>query len=710
MKIFTDQLMKLFCTMETVFKKRGEKMKLLFCMLNLKKVLVNSAKGLGVVLLVFSLTAVLCFSPLMTGAAAAEELYLTILHTNDEHGAIIPHSPTVDYHPQRENPTVGGYARLASAVKLIREEKGAAGEPVLLLSGGDYIGGSPYSWLIPRGYALELKLKQLIGYDAVTIGNHEYDYGPEILAGYLQEAGYPEAHRQTAVIASNTVAPTEHPLAAKELFQENLLLTLDNGLKVGIFGLIGEQAISYTTANDPVTFLDQHETAERMVEDLHSHGAQLIIALSHSGVEHGEDQELARSVPGIDVIISGHCHTALFEPLVVNDTVIVQAGTLLRYLGRIDLAVDPESGKVRLRNEESDIPYLSTLGYQFPLDPEIDAVITDYTKIIDELIAAKTAGHFNNLLDSVALAEFEIPNYPQLQETPFGNFVTDAMRLITEEKTGSRVDFALQANGSIRGSVKPGTMPHALGQISVYDLAELIGLGIGPDGDAGYPVVATYLTGEEMRRVLEVAALLSEMMGDTFFLQFSGLRYSYNPQNAVLFNVPFLDQPIPSTMFFPSGAVISAERYSGEGHQTEDDSLYQPLEHGDEELYCLVTDAYVVSFLPLVGELMPQLNLVLKDSEGNPVAEDQLDSLIVYSEGQELKVWAAVLEYAASQPVGASGFPEIDSYYASTAGRINPTGSFPLVIWPLLILVVLVVLIVLLIKGIRRRRSKRSKT
>jgi 5'-nucleotidase / UDP-sugar diphosphatase len=156
--------------------------------------------------------------------------------------------------------------------------------------------------------------------------------------------------------------------------------------------------------------------------------------------------------------------------------------------------------------------------------------------------------------------------------------------------------------------------------------------------------------------------------------------------------------------------VISAERYSGEGHQTEDDSLYQPLEHGDEELYCLVTDAYVVSFLPLVGELMPQLNLVLKDSEGNPVAEDQLDSLIVYSEGQELKVWAAVLEYAASQPVGASGFPEIDSYYASTAGRINPTGSFPLVIWPLLILVVLVVLIVLLIKGIRRRRSKRSKT
>ena len=669
----------------------------------------GKGKIFALTLLGFSLAAGLFFNPLMIGSAAAEELYITILHTNDEHGAIIPHSPTVDFHPQRENPTVGGYARLASAVELIRAEKSPDGEPVLLLSGGDYIGGSPYSWLIPRGYALELKLKQLIGYDAVTIGNHEYDYGPDILAAYLQEAGYPEAHRQTAVIASNTIAPADHPLAAEELYLENLLLTLDNGLKVGLFGLIGEQAISYTTANDPVTFLDQHETAERMVEDLRGRGADLVIALSHSGVEHGEDQELARSVSGIDLIISGHCHTALFEPLIENDTIIVQAGTLLRYLGRIELAIDRESGKVRLRNEENEVPYLTTLDYQFPLDPEIDAVISDYTKSINELIAEKTAGSFTSILDSVALAEFEIPNYPQLQETPFGNFVTDAMRLVTEEKLGHRVDFALQANGAIRGSVKPGTMPHAFGQISVYDLAELVGLGIGPDGDAGYPIVAAYLTGDEMRKVLEVAALLSEMMGDTFFLQFSGLRYNYNPQNAVLFTVPFLDLPIPSTMIFPSGAVLSAERYTGEGHQTEDDSLYQPLEYGDQELYCLVTDAYVVSFLPLVGEMMPQLNLVLKDSEGNPVAEDQLDSLIVYSDGQELKVWTTVLEYAGSQPVGASGFPEIDPYYATVAGRINPTGSFPLIVWPLLILVVLIALIWFLITGIRRRRNRRTK-
>jgi 5'-nucleotidase / UDP-sugar diphosphatase len=659
-------------------------------------------------LVVLLMALILFFSPLMIKTASAEELYLTILHTNDEHSSVIPHSPTVDYHPSRENPTVGGYARLASAVKQVRAEKNASDEPVLLFSGGDYIGGSPYSWLIPRGYALELKMMQMIGYDAVTIGNHEYDYGPDLLAGYLEEAGYPEAHQLTTVLASNTIAPADHPLAARELFRENRLFTLSNGLKVGVFGLIGEQAISYTTANDPVTFLDQHETARRMVEDLRNQGAQLVIALSHSGVEHGEDQELARSVPGIDVIISGHCHTALFEPIIEGSTVIVQSGSLLRYLGRIELAFNPATGEMRLRNEEEGQPYLTTLDYQFPLDPEINAVIEEYTEIINGLIAEKTGGHFTDLLDRVALAEFEIPNYPQLQETPFGNFVTDAMRLITEEKTGHRVDFALQANGSIRGSITPGTMPHALGQVSVYDLAELIGLGIGPDGDAGYPIVAVYLTGEEMRRVLEVAALLSEMMGDTYFLQFSGLRYSYNPQNAVLFTVPFLDLQIPSTMIFPNGAVLSADRYTGEGHQTDDDSFYLPLERGEEELYCLVTDSYVVSFLPMVGELMPQLNLVLKDRDGNPVPEDQLDSLIVYTDGQEMKVWAAVLEYAASQPKGSSGLPEIDAYYASTAGRINPTWSVPLVIWPILILLALIILIILLIRKVKRRKKVRA--
>ncbi len=633
-------------------------------------------------------------------AAPDDELLLTVLHTNDEHSAVIPHSPTVDYHPERENPTVGGFARLASAVRMIRREKESAGEPVLLLSAGDYIGGSPYSWLIPEGVAPELTIMQAIGYDAVTIGNHEYDYGPGNLACYYRNAGYPSAHEETTVIASNTVTPADHFLAQDDLYRESSLVELDNGLRVGIFGLIGKQAISYITSNDPVTFTDQHETARKMVEDLRSRGAMLIIALTHARVE--EDVELAREVDGIDLIVGGHCHTALHEPILENDTIIVQAGSLLEYFGRVELAYAPASGEVRLRNEGNSLPYLHRLDYTYPLDPEISGLIDGYTAELGMLIAEKTDRQFSSVLDTVAFASFEMPNQPPLQETSFGNFVTDAMRLVAAEKIGRRVDVAIQANGAIRGGVVPGSMPHSLGQISVYDLGELVGLGIGPDGSAGYSVVAAYLTGEEIRRALEVAALLSEMMGDTYFLQFSGLRYYYNPQNAVLLTVPFLDLPIPSTR-----AVINAERYVGEGRQGLEDDQYMPIERGDEELYCLVTDSYIVSFLPMVGEMLPQLDIVLKDEYGNPVPEEELDRLTVKINGDDLKVWAAVLEYAAMQPVGDTGLPEIDPYYASTAGRINPQWTVPLIIWLILILVILIAGIFFLVRHIRKRRRKK---
>jgi len=655
-------------------------------------------KRLYLVLVCFALSICFVFCSPVT-FAADEELYLTILHTNDEHGSVIPHSPAVDFHPARENPTVGGYARLATAVEEIRKEKASLGEPVLLLSAGDYIGGSPFSWLIPHGHAMELKLKQMIGYNAVVIGNHEYDYGPDILADYFIEAGYPAAHEQTVILASNTVAPADHPLASKGLYRESKIIELENGLKVGLFGLIGKQAISYTTANEPVSFTDQHETAERLVDQLRAEGADLVIAITHSRVE--EDIELARAVPGIDVIVGGHCHSALEEPVIEKDTIIVQAGSLLKYLGRLDIAYNTTDGNVRLRNTEQGVPHLLLLDYNYQLDPEINAVIEDYTMLLNELITLQTGGRFQHVLDTVMLSEFDILDYPPLEESSFGNFVADAMRLITEEKTGHKVDFALQANGSIRGSVTPGTMPHALGKVSVYDLGELVGLGIGPDGYAGYSIVAAYLTGEEMMRVLEVAALLSEMLGDTYFLQFSGLRYSYNPGNAILFTVPFLDLPIPTTR-----SVISAERYIGEGRQGFDDQLYLPLEHGDEELYCLVTDSYIVSFLPMIGEMLPQLDIVLKDINGNPVDADNLDSLVVNLDGQDLKVWATVLEYAAGQPIGASGLPEADYYYAVTAGRINKAWSFPLVVLPILVVALLVFIVLLLFRKMKHKKGR----
>ncbi len=650
----------------------------------------------GISLLVLFL--VLSFlSASIAGAAPEEELYFTILHTNDEHGSVIPHSPAVDFHPLRENPTIGGYARLASAVSGIREEKEAAGEPVLLLSGGDYLGGSPYSWLITRGHAPEITLKHALGYNAVVIGNHEFDYGADALAGYFKQAGYPAAHEKTAVLASNMEVPAGHPLAREGLYRDSLLTELENGLKIGFFGLIGQDAVSVTAPHDPVEFSDQHEAARKMVDHLRQQGAQLVVAITHSGVE--EDRELARSVPGINVIVGGHCHTALYEPVIEEGTIIVQAGSLLAYLGKLELAYNPSGGELRIRNTEDGEPFLLPIDHSYPPDPEIERAVEEYTLKLNELVSDMTDGRFEHILDTVVLADFEVPNHPPLQESPFGNFVADAMRLVAGEKTGERVDFALQANGSIRGSINPGAMPHALGKVSVYDLTELIGLGVGPDGAPGYPLVKVYLTGDEIRRALEVSVLLAELMGDTYFLQFSGLRYDYNPQNALYLTVPFIDLPIPTTR-----AVVSAERYTGEGRQGFDDDLYEPIEWDDQELYSLVTDSYIVSFLPMVGDMLPQLDIVLKDRDGNPVPAEALDDLIMYVNGEELKVWRTVLDYAADQPEGESGLPEMDFYYATTAERINEVPGIPLIIRPLLILFALIGGIIYLVR--RRRRSR----
>ena len=297
-----------------------------------------------------------------------------------------------------------------------------------------------------------------------------------------------------------------------------------------------------------------------------------------------------------------------------------------------------------------------------------------------------------------------LSNLPPLSETALGNFVTDAMRFVAQEFTGKRVDIASEANGNIRNSIFPGTMEHSAGNISFYDIAEATGVGRGRDGRPGCPIASVYLTGEEVRHVLEISVLLQELMGDSFFLHLSGLRYSYNPANAVLLTVPFVDLPIPTMR-----AVTGAELYTGDGIQTANSEQYVPLGRGDEELYHLVVNGYLLLFLPLVTDLLPQLEVVAKNADGEPVPTDRLDELIIrHPDGSELKVWEAVVMYALAQGSGVDGIPQISGYYADVAGRITKVWTFPLLGWLLLILAAIVGGIIYLILRRRKRRISRD--
>lgn len=629
------------------------------------------------------------------------EIYFTLLHTNDEHSQLIPHSSAVDYHPTLANTAIGGFPRLATAIKQIREEKAALGEEVLLVSGGDFIGGTAFSWLIPRGHGAELTIMQKLGYNVTTIGNHEYDYGTEVLTNYLTAAGYPEAHTTTAVLATNIQVDPNHPMMKNDLYREYHIVEMGNGLKVGFFGFIGEEAITVSADTKPFTFKDQKETARKAVADLKAQGVDLVMAVSHSGLE--EDKVLAKEVEGIDVIIGGHSHTELHQPIWVEETMILQAGAYLKYLGRVDLAYNPQTGKLRYRNQELDQPFLMLMDSSIPSDPEIVELIAGYTEELNQLISYFTDGKFNDMMDIVVKSDFTLETLA-LQESPFGNFVTDAMRLITTEKTGKRVDVAIQANGSIRGSLIPGSMDYSKGQIAFYDLSALISLGYGSDGFAGYPITSFYLTGDEIRRSLEVANLISELMGDIYFLQFSGLRYDFNPSDVVLLNVPVKDIPVPSVR-----SVKKAELYTGEGIQSFDGENYVPLKRGDSTLYHVVADSYILSFLPMAGELLPQLEIVPKDQDGNPIAFEDFHTLELYDGDKQLKVWQTVVEYAASLEAGQDGIPVIPEYYRDVAGRINPVKRVPLLVWMIGILVITIMIFVFLVKGILRNRRRRRR-
>jgi 5'-nucleotidase / UDP-sugar diphosphatase len=626
--------------------------------------------------------------------ASSQVRRFTILNTTDEHSTLVP-LPMVDYYPGQVNPAIGGYARLSTLVNEIRRDKNE--EPVLLFSSGDIMGGTPFAWLILEGYSAEIELMKLIGYDAMTIGNHEFDYGPDLLADYFSRAGYPLYGEKLPVIASNLSIPEGHGLN-KTGIKENHIFELDNGLMVGVFGLLGNSAYSVASFAEPVGVSDQHSAAERQVRLLRGAGADIVIAITHAGIE--EDRRLAADVDGIDVILGGHDHHLSFEPEIINNTIVFHSGYYLRYLGKLEFEWDDASFELSLVNKNNNSPFLIPLDHTIDEDPVIKALAYEFIEDLNEFVSFHTGHVFTDVTEAVAFSDFEMIRPEPFVETAPGNFVTDAMRLMAEKITGKRVDVAFQGNGIIRADIVPGTMELSEGKVSFFDLVTVSGLGSGPDGKAGYPLVSIYLTEQEILNILEISSLLSQMMGDIYFLQVSGLRYSYDPGKAVWLKIPFTGIPVPAYR-----SVRTAELFTGEGIQ--DDEEFISIDGSGERLYHVVTDYYLTSFLPMVGEILPRLKLVLKDESGNPA---ELDDTVIFRGEQEFKVWEALAMYAASFGTGQSGIPVIPEYYANTAGRINMLEGIPLKVWSHILLILLLSLIVFLVvrlfKTIRRRMGR----
>jgi len=328
------------------------------------------------------------------GAADGNKTF-TILHTNDLHSNLIGMGPASDYTPftLNDDTTRGGFARLATLIATRKDARKNQG-PVLILDGGDYSMGTAFGAAI-RETGGELQLLSLMGYDATTFGNHDFDLGPEGLAKAISVAS--KAGRLPAVVGSNTdfskddATLSDLQRLAKAGVIRRYTVIERGGIRFGIFGLMGKESIFYTSGAGAITFPDAIETAKEMVAVLReTEKVDVIICLSHGGVEqnkdgtftNGEDVRLAKAVPGIDVVIGAHTHTELKEAIIVNGrTPVVQTGKYGQNLGELMITLD--GGKLTV-----EFYKLHPIDDTIAGDRAIADEIEKYKKTVTEVVFA----------------------------------------------------------------------------------------------------------------------------------------------------------------------------------------------------------------------------------------------------------------------------------------------------------------------------------
>jgi 2',3'-cyclic-nucleotide 2'-phosphodiesterase (5'-nucleotidase family) len=579
-----------------------------------------------------------------TGGTTARER-LVILFTHDLHSYFLPQRVAAPDGPPLER---GGYAKLLS---LIRDNREA--DRTLLVDAGDFSMGTLFHTTFMTE-AAELRLMAAMGYDVITLGNHDFDFRPDGLARMLRKARATDK-KLPAIVASNVLFSPEGKGdgSLKDAFREYPVVPYTvierRGVRIGLFGILGKDAQLDAPFARPVTFGDPVETSKKMVDRLkNKEKADVIICLSHTGTSPGkkssEDENLARAVPEIDVIVSGHTHTVLSKPIVIGKTLIVSAGSYGAFLGRLAVDYQKEAG-VTLASYD-----LKPVTAETPDDPALAREIARYEKDVDNGYLAAYGSRVDQVVAQSAF-DMETLAYAQTNpgETGIGDMITDAFRYAVEKAEGSRyehIDIAIQPLGLIRDSFLKGP-------ITVADIFRTLSLGLGADGKPGYPLVAYHTTGKELKDLLEVETTVGNMKRDAH-LQFSGVNFSFNPHR-----VPF-DRVTSIRIRNPKG-------------------VYEPVD--PEKLYRVCMNYYTAQMVNFVRDASyGLLSITPRDRDGRPVADTTrgiIDADLTAPGVQEIKEWFALATYMKSFPdEDGNGIPDIPNRYRQPEGRFSPSPSW----------------------------------
>lgn len=615
--------------------------------------------------------------PLGTLAAGEGESYeTTVLFTHDLHSHFLPQKTA-------DGGESGGYARLATVLQQERAQHPDA----LTLDGGDFSIGSLIQTLY-TSKAPELRTMGALGYDATTAGNHEFDHEGTGFSRMLT-AARTSGDPVPALLMANYKPSDDNPdqldiqRAMSAYGVKDYMLLERGGITYGIFGIMGTDSddcapTSGFTLEDPV------EAAKRCVDALEEQGAQFIICLSHSGTNDkeskSEDQQLAKKVDGIDLIISGHTHTTLEEPIVEGDTYIVSAGPFCENLGSITLEWT-EDGDKTLKDY-----HLTPIDETVAEDQTMAALVDGWKSQVSSGYLASYNLSYDQVLTTSSY-DLSKPENKDRVDSPLGRLVADAYHwastsLAADAPTDVET-VAVVADGVLRA-------PLYKGNITTSQAFDVLSMGVGEDGKSGYPLVSCYLTGRELKAVMEVDASVSPIMTGTQ-LYLSGAYYSFNTHRLIFNRV--------------TDAQLKEPAYAG-------DFTAQGLSKlENDKLYRVVSGMYSAQMLGTVkSKSFGILSIVPKDESGEPIT-DFSSRILVDKNGNEIKEWYALAAYlqefgpqAISYQVEKGGCKTISTSWNPIELVKNPSlFSVGLV----LVLILLVVLVVLLVRTLVRRGRRR---
>ncbi|MDD2414886.1 MAG: bifunctional UDP-sugar hydrolase/5'-nucleotidase [Eubacteriaceae bacterium] len=592
---------------------------------------------------------------------------LRILFTHDLHSMEDAYKVLTD---DKQIKLEGGFARLKTAID---QNKTAT---TLLVDGGDYSQGSLMNGIYTT-VSPDLVLLGTMGYDATTLGNHEFDYGLTPLTQSLTAAS---SSTIPPVLASNILfGSSAQSQALKGIVDKvgtKTKIVEKNGVKIGLFGLMGQDANKDILNKGDVSFADQQETAKQCVSTLKSQGAQIIVCLSHSGTTEGndksEDIELARKVDGIDVIISAHSHRVLEQPISENGTQIVSCGCYGQYLGELD--IDPQSKDVK--------------NYKLvSLDDQVaqDQTVTDQVNAYHEDVQSQWLSGYGLTYDQVVAKSNKNFETLETMSNNYGN--SDIADLITDAyrwKVGQQGEkpIGLTATGTTRGSIVKG-------DVTLSDAFNLASVGSGSDGSVGSSMVEAWLTGDELRLICEYDTSMNRKGGDSQ-LYFSGLRYTYNDSRPLL------------------NKVVDVEVQDSDGNWQAIDGT---------KGYAIATNSYLAQMVASVKAASHGLlDITLKDKDGNAVS-DVKTLILKDKDGKEEKDWMTLVEYFQSFSKDATGKSVIPASYNATRDTkkavdnspenfVKNTSVFGWVEYGLG--AALIVVVVLIIGLVRRHRKKKA--